>query len=153
MHPLDWRLEKKHSFWVQQNHNVLQQSASSGLVLWHGTFYTVCCAMYHLHSGKHTQLNTVQQCILWIGSPKWQESDHSSSSHHCLRWRHSANDTSEPIQCKIRIKGIKMQKYGESKCKRCKALLLCLLVEIQTKEKDAKKTLKSENIYSNLFNL
>ena len=100
--------------------------------------------MYHLHSGNHTQLNTVQQCILWIGSLKWQESDHSSSSHHCLRWRHSANDTSEPIHCKIRIKGIKMQKYGESKCKRCKPLLLGLLVKTQTKEKD-EKTFKSEN--------
>ena len=38
-----------------------------------------------------------------------------------------------------------MQKYGESKCKRCKPLLLGHLVETQTKEKDAKKTLKCEN--------
>ena len=44
-----------------------------------------------------------------------------------------------------------MQKNGESKCKRCKSLLLCLLVETQSKEKDAKKTLKSEN--ANKFNI
>ena len=44
-----------------------------------------------------------------------------------------------------------MQKNVESKCKRCKPLLLGLLSETQTKEKDAKKNVESEN--ANKFNI